>query len=258
MRTYLLTISYDGRAYAGWQRQEGFDTIQQRIEAALARLHGEPVVLHGAGRTDRGVHALRQAAHFRVERRWEPGELMRALNGNLPRDIRVRHARIVAPQLHARFSARAKRYAYRFALGPHEPLFDAGHCHWVREPLDVVAMRAGAALLVGRHDFASFASNPGYQRKRGTVRSVQHLHLLRRGRTLVLGIQGDGFLYNMVRAIAGTLLQVGRGAMAPPEVARILAARDRRCAGPNAPAHGLFLLRVSYPRELLAGADPGG
>jgi tRNA pseudouridine38-40 synthase len=260
LRTYALTIAYDGRAYGGWQRQQGFDTIQERLERAFAVLHGEPIAVHGAGRTDRGVHALRQCAHVRLGRAWAPGLLVRALNGNLPRDIRVRDAREVSPRFHARFSARGKRYAYRFALGPEEPLFRAGQCWWIRRPLDPTAMRAAAVALRGRHDFAAFATNPGYERRHGTVRTIRHVHLVRRPRGLDLVLQGDGFLYNMVRAIAGTLVEVGLGRRDPADLARVLASRDRREAGPNAPAQGLFLVRVLYPRELLrTGATaPGG
>ena len=249
MNSYLLTIAYDGTNYAGWQRQDGFDTVQERLEDAFATLHGEPVTVHGAGRTDAGVHALRQCAHVRVPRRWRPADLVRAVNGNVPRDMVVSSAREVPSGFHARFSARGKRYLYRFATTMVRPVFRQGYAHWVKQPLDVPAMRVGAGALVGRHDFASFASNPGYERKRGTVRRIEHLHVVRRPAGVDLVIQGDGFLYNMVRAIAGTLRDVGSGRLPRGCVRDILEARDRSRAGMTLEPGGLYLVRVLYPRE---------
>ncbi|MBI5851569.1 MAG: tRNA pseudouridine(38-40) synthase TruA [Planctomycetes bacterium] len=248
MHGYLLTIAYDGRAFAGWQRQEGFDTVQERLEEALLAILGEPVTVHGAGRTDAGVHALRQAAHVRIERDFEPSKLLRALNGNLPPDVRVVAVTRVPPEFHARFSAIGKRYVYRVVVASIAPVFDRGRRHWVRRPCDVTRMRTAARALVGEHDFAAFATNPGYERKRGTVRRIDHLHVLRRGGGFDIAVQGNGFLYNMVRAIAGTLIEVGVGKREPAEVAAILASHDRRRAGQNAPAEGLYLQRVLYPR----------
>lgn len=254
MQSYLLTVAYDGAAYAGWQRQDGFDTVQERLENAFATVLGEPIAVHGAGRTDAGVHALRQCAHVRLpEVRPEP-DLRRAINGNLPPDIAVREVRRVEASFHARFSASGKRYLYRF--GVHErPVFGRDYAWWLRKPLDVSAMRSAARWLRGRHDFASFASNPGYQRTRGTVRCIQHLHLVPRSSGLDLVVQGDGFLYNMVRAIAGTLRDVGWGRLAPDGVRDVLAACDRSRAGATAPAHGLYLVRVLYPRSALSPTE---
>lgn len=258
MHSYLLTISYDGTAYAGWQRQDGFDTVQQRLEEAFEVIVGEPVVVHGAGRTDAGVHALRQAAHVRLGRRIDPGVLVRAVNGNVPRDIAVTAVRPVPAEFHARFSAIGKRYAYRFSTGRVRPVFGRGYSHWARGVLDVDAMRRGGAALVGTHDFASFASNPGYERKRGTVRTVQRLHVVRRRREVALVIQGDGFLYNMVRAIAGTLRDVGVGKLPSCRVGEILAARDRRVAGPTIEPGGLYLVRVLYGPGAFRGRVESG
>jgi tRNA pseudouridine38-40 synthase len=252
LNSYLLTISYEGSAFAGWQRQEGFDTVQQALEEAFAVICGQPVVVHGSGRTDAGVHALRQCAHVRIDRDLEPSRLLRALNGNLPESVRVVGARRVGPGFHARFSARGKRYVYRCLTTPVLPVFGRGRFHWIRRSVDLERMRAGARHLVGEHDFAAFATNPGYPRKRGTVRRVDHVRVVRRPHGLDIVVQGSGFLYNMVRAIAGTLLEVGVGKREPAEIAAILRSRDRRRAGENAPADGLYLLRVLYPREALA------
>lgn len=252
MPTYLLTIAYDGTAYAGWQRQAGVDTVQQRLETAAAVVFGEPVHVEGSSRTDAGVHALGMAAHLRPPRAMPEAALAAALNGNLPQDVTVRRARLVADDFHARFQARGKRYVYRMVVGRERPAIGRNYYHWVRRPLDLAAMRTAAQALRGRHDFATFATNPGYERKHGTVRTVRHLHLLRRPWGLDLCIQGDGFLYNMVRAIAGTLIAVGSGRRSPQWVADILLARDRRAGGATAPAAGLYLVSVLYPKGVLA------
>ncbi len=249
MYTYRLVIAYDGSAYSGWQRQDGFDTVQERLEEAVTVLTGESIAVHGAGRTDAGVHALGQAAHARLPAAWEPDVLRSALNGNLPRDIAVLRVRPEAPEFHARFSAVAKRYVYRFVVAPVRPVVGVPFHHWCRRPLDVRAMRAAARALVGRHDFASFASNPGYRRTRGTVRTVHHLHVMRRPHGVDVMVQGDGFLYNMVRTMAGTLRDVGSGKLRAEAAPQILAARDRAAAGPTLEPGGLFLVRVLYARR---------
>ncbi len=249
MHGYLLTIAYDGAGFAGWQRQEGFDSVQERLEEALGHLFGEPVVVHGAGRTDAGVHALRQCAHVHVPRDFEPHDLLRAVNGHLPETVRVRDCRRVPPGFHARFSASGKRYVYRSVVSRILPVFGRGRVHWIRRPVDLERIRAGARHLRGEHDFAAFSSNPGYQRKRGTVRRIDQLRVVRRPHGFDLFAQGNGFLYNMVRTIAGTLIDVGVGRSEPDDVASILASCDRRRAGFNAPAEGLYLLRVLYPPE---------
>ncbi len=242
-------------SFAGWQRQDGFDTVQEQLERACATVFGELIAVHGAGRTDAGVHALRQTAHVTLPGTYQVPWLVRALNGNLPRDISVRSARPVPAEFHARFSARGKRYLYRYFVGPDRPVFGWDRFHWIRRPVDLAAMRSAASELVGKKDFAAFASNSGDGRNRSTVRRVDHLHLIRRPWGVDLFIKGTGFLYNMVRAIAGTVQDVGLLRYPPRYVAEILAARDRSLAGMTAPAHGLYLLRVLYPRETLGG-DP--
>jgi len=248
---YLLTLSFDGSRYAGWQRQSGVETVQEHLERAFLAVYGEPVAVEGSGRTDAGVHALAMAAHADVPRELTTGSVVMALNANLPDDIAVRSVRVVPDDFHARFHARGKRYVYRIAVSRTRPAVGRNYYHWVRRPLDLARMRMAASHLVGRHDFASFATNPGYERKRGTVRTVQHLHLVQRPWGLDLAVQGDGFLYNMVRAIAGTLVDVGSGRLTPEDVRAILAARNRSAAGPTAPAAGLYLLRVLYDRSVV-------
>lgn len=250
-----MTIAYDGTRYAGWQRQTGEDTVQERLEAAMRTIFGAHVAVEGAGRTDAGVHALAQAAHAVLPREFELRDLAMAMNGNLPPDISVRAVRIAPRGFHARFCATGKRYVYRCVVDRIRPAVGAGYFHWVRRPaLDLQAMRRAARHLVGTHDFASFATNPGYLRKHGTVRTIHHLHLVERPWGFDLVVQGSGFLYNMVRAITGTLLMVGYGGLQVDEVAQIRDQRDRRVAGPNAPAQGLYLLRVLYP-DVLVPAD---
>ena len=242
----LFTIAFDGSRYAGWQRQSGVETVQEHVERALQAVYGQPVAVEGSGRTDAGVHAIAMAAHADLPRQLATGSVLMAINTNLPDDIAVRSVRAVPADFHARFHARGKRYVYRIAVSRTRPAIARSYYHWVRRPLDLARMREAVAHLVGRHDFASFATNPGYERKRGTVRTIHHLHLVQRPWGIDLAVQGDGFLYNMVRAIAGTLVDVGGGRLTPSDVKRILDACDRSEAGPTAPAAGLYLLRVLY------------
>ncbi len=252
-----MTVAYDGTGLHGWQRQRpGLPSVQEHIEATLHVIFGQAVHVEGAGRTDAGVHAFAQMAHADLPRRFPLDALVRALNGRLPRAIAIRGAREIDPGVHARFHAIGKRYGYRFLLGAQRPAVAHGYYHWVRRPLDVGLMRAGAAHLVGEHDFSSFATNPGYVRRRGCVRRIDRIHLFRRRHGIDLVVQGNGFLYNMVRTIAGTLREVGLGRHPPDHVARVLAARDRRHAPATLEAGGLYLLRVIYPRDLLVrGAE---
>ncbi|GAB4148286.1 MAG: tRNA pseudouridine(38-40) synthase TruA [Planctomycetota bacterium] len=253
MPTYLLTIAFDGTRYAGWQRQADVPTVQQGVEEAVARVFGGRFHVEGSSRTDAGVHALGFAAHVRLPRAMDETVLAAALNGNLPQDITVRRVRRVPDGFHARFQASGKRYVYRMIVGRERPPIARNYFHWVRKPVDLEAMREACRMLVGRHDFASFATNPGYERRHGTIRTIRHLHLIRRPRGIDLCIQGDGFLYNMVRAIAGTLIAVGTGNRPASWVAEILAARDRRAAGATAPARGLYLVSVLYSKDVLVG-----
>jgi tRNA pseudouridine38-40 synthase len=255
MRNCRAQIAYDGSDYFGWQRQDGFRSVQQSLEEALEALVGDKVVVHGAGRTDTGVHALGQVAHFHVDTRLDDDRLRHALNFHLPDGIVLRRLETCRDDFHARFDARGKRYAYRVVTSRFRPPFGRSHAHWVSDPLDRDAMRAGGRALLGEHDFSAFAS-AGSPRD-SHVRTLTHLRLVARRSGFWLVVQGDGFLYNMVRAIAGTLIDAGRGKIASDEVGAILRSRDRGEAGPTAPAAGLYLLAVLYPEPVFAGRDRG-
>jgi tRNA pseudouridine38-40 synthase len=255
--TYLLTIAYEGTRYAGWQRQADRDTVQGRLEEAFAAIDRPGVHVEAAGRTDAGVHALGQCAHVVLERPFPVDRLHLALNANLPPDIAVQRVELVEDGFHARFCAQGKRYVYRCVVSPVRPAIGRALFHWVRRPVDLGAMRAAAAPFVGRHDFASFATNPGYHRPRGTVRTVQRAHLLARPHGFDFAVQGSGFLYNMVRTMIGSLLEVGVGNRAPEWIGEVLRARDRRRAAATAPAQGLYLLRVLYAPDRSPAAEPG-
>jgi tRNA pseudouridine38-40 synthase len=246
-RTIRLELAYDGTDLAGWQHQKGFPSAQAAVEAALAAACGvERVVVEGASRTDAGVHARCQVASARVETRLDDSTLAKAIQARLPRSIRLTALLTVRDGFHARFDAGSKLYAYRIDCGDRRDPFQRRFAAWSRFPLDIDKMREGAKHLTGRHDFAAFAT-AGSPRVH-TVRTLYTVHVWRRRSLVTLGFLGDGFLYNQVRNMAGTLMLAGSGKIAPEEIGAILASRDRRRAGPNAPPEGLFLLRVRYGR----------
>ena len=243
MRILKLTLAYDGSRFVGWQRQVEGSSIQGLLEDALARLEGASVTVHGAGRTDAGVHALGQVASVRLECAHQPAVVMRALNAQLPPDVRVLSAEARPDDFHARFSARSKRYRYRIDHGAVADPFERAYAWHVPGPLDVASMRDAAAVLVGSHDFAAFQSaGSGI---RDTVRVITRSDLAA-GRMLVYEIHGNGFLRHMVRAIVGTLVEVGRGRRSPGDVAALLAGGRRADAGRTAPPQGLFIVGVDY------------
>lgn len=248
MPNLKLTISYDGGDFAGWQTQTGCRTVQESLEKVLSEIAGERIILEGSGRTDAGVHAIAQAANFRTARVLDCSSWRRALNDYLPRDIAVTAVEEVPDDFHARRSALRKRYRYCIHDGPTIDVFSRCYVWRIPRPLDDEAMRAAAACLVGTHDFRSFESSGS--RRRSTVRTIHELTLVRprpaRPHELVIEIEADGFLYNMARAIVGTLAAVGRGKRPPEWVAQALAAQNRAQSGMTAPAHGLYLLRVIY------------
>jgi len=255
--TYLLTIAYDGSRYSGWQRQARVETVQGCLEQAFAELAFPNQHVEGASRTDARVHAIGQCAHVILPRPFPAHRLARALNSYLPDDIAVQEVREAPDGFHARYFARGKRYVYRCYVSEVRPAIGRSLYYWVRRPVDLEAMRRGAQYLVGRHDFKAYATNPGYRRKRGTVRTLQRVHLIERPQGFDFAVQGDGFLYNMVRTLTGSLLLVGLGHRSPEWIGEVLESKDRRLAGPTAPAEGLYLTRVLYAPDLsMARAEP--
>jgi len=255
-RTLKLTISYDGTRFVGWQRQTAGQSIQGLLEEALARFEGAPVTVHGAGRTDAGVHALAQVGSVALTCGHAVDALLRGLNASLPPDIRVTAVEDAAPDFHARFSARAKTYRYLIRNAPLVSPFERTYVWHVPDPLHVEAMRTAAAALVGTHDFAAFGS-AGRETK-STTRTISRSEIgvfneMRQLPTtnhqpdvLAYEVTGTGFLRHMVRAIVGTLVEIGRGRRAPASMATLVAGGERAEAGATAPPHGLFLVRVDY------------
>ncbi len=247
MQHVKVTLQYDGTNYVGWQRQAIGTSIQALLEDALAPMAGGRVVVHGAGRTDAGVHALGQVATFSFPGTLELPTLMRALNAVLPADVRVLAAEDAPPEFHARFSAIGKVYEYRIVNAPIVSPFLVRYAWHVSKPLDFELLKQASAPLVGAHDFAAFqAAGSAAASSERIVRSIEWDCGRGFDAPMTMRIEGDGFLRHMVRTIVGTLVEVGVGRWVPSRVAGILASRDRSEAGPTAPAHGLFLVRVEY------------
>jgi len=245
MRNIRLLIEYEGAGFAGWQQQKNGVAIQEVLEEALKEVTGEAVTLIGAGRTDTGVHDLGQVANFRTASRIPPHGIAAAVNRLLPPAIVIRRADEVPLDFHARYSARTKRYRYTYLCQRHRPVLQAGRAWRVRGPLDVERMRRAARLFLGAHDFRSFEARRS-QRKGDAVRAVFAADVLAVSPRIFFEVEADGFLYKMVRTMAGTLMEVGRGQRTVSGVRRALRARRRAAAGPTAPAHGLSLLWVRY------------
>jgi tRNA pseudouridine38-40 synthase len=247
MPTVKLILEYDGSRYAGWQRQPDQPTIQEAVETALFQLTQETVSVIGAGRTDAGVHALGQVASFRIERTWTPREWMRGLNARLPEDIAVRSVAMVSDDFHARYAALGKLYEYRILNRPERPALDRAYLWHVHKPLDPSAMERAAAYLTGSHDFSSFEGT--LTDNEDPVCDLRQLSVAREGDLIRIRAYADRFLKHMVRAVVGTLVEVGHAKRAPESLKTILAAKDRTAAGRTAPPHGLFLVRVDYDAE---------
>ena len=243
---FKLTIQYDGTRYDGWQRQGNTDnTLQGRLEGVLSRMVGKPVEIQGAGRTDAGVHARGQVASVHLPEGYTPQEVQNYLNRYLPEDVAVVDVVEVGERFHARLSATGKEYRYHIRMGSVPDVFARKYQYRVEEPLDIPAMERAAGYLTGKHDFRSFCGNRRF--KKSTVREVFHIGVEVCGSDLTLVYRGDGFLYNMVRILTGTLLEVGLGQRTPESMVDILEARERTAAGKTAPAQGLVLQEVYYP-----------
>lgn len=269
-RNIALRLAYDGTPFCGWQVQPNGPTVQAALQRAIHRLTGESRTVYSAGRTDSGVHALGQVANFFSQSPIPPRQFAAALQTHLPTEIQLLESWEVPPRFHATFSARWKRYRYLIHNAPHPLPFLKNRCWWLRRRLDVKAMQAAAQALLGTHDFRCFETE--WPNKPTSVRTIHELQIFRqplwnawqpaaipRGQhppssptddsLVCLEIAADGFLYNMVRSITGTLVNVGRGRWSAVDVARILNAQDRSQAGATAPAEGLYLFQVEYDHD---------
>jgi tRNA pseudouridine38-40 synthase len=252
-QNWKLVLAYDGSDFRGWQVQPDQPTIQGELASAIERITGETVLPQGSGRTDTGVHALGQVASFSLHAPIPPSNLLRALNRALPESIRVLSAEHAPPHFHARHSALEKTYEYRIFRGEICPPVLARYAYALNWPLDVMAMSAAAAAVLGEHDFTSFAANdPDASRREAApvpncVRVIKQSAWAIEGELLLYRVTGTGFLHHMVRNLVGTFLEVGRGGLPAEAIPAILAARSRSAAGPTAPARGLFLVQVKYP-----------
>lgn len=252
MPRYALKIEYDGRPFCGWQRQRDLPSVQGAIEAALARLDPDVPGIASAGRTDTGVHATGQVAHCDMARDWDPFRLMEALNHHLkPQPVAILSCAQVTGDFHARFSARERRYTFRLLSRRPPPALEAGFVWHVRHALDLRAMQAGAAHLLGQHDFTTFRASQC--QAHSPIKTLDGLDIVARdvpgGQEYSFHLRARSFLHNQVRSIVGTLERVGAGAWAPEDVKAALEARDRTACGPVSPPDGLCLTGVSYPTD---------
>ena len=250
---YKLTLQYDGTKLNGWQKQGNTDnTIQGKLEAILEKMYGQYVEIHGSGRTDAGVHALGQVANFHVPevssgekvKAYSTEEIKSTLNEYLSKDIRVLKVETVDERFHARLTAKAKTYEYRIDNGEIANVFQRKYVMREESPLNLEAMRQAAEYLIGTHDFKTFCANK--KMKKSTVRTIYSIHIEEKEGIVSIKYNGNGFLYNMVRILTGTLIEVGRGKRKPEEIQAIINAQDRGAAGFTAPAQGLFLVEVEY------------
>ena len=244
MKRVMLTVAYDGTAYHGWQIQPNGETIEGILNRCLSETLGEKIEVIGASRTDSGVHAMGNIAVFDTDSPIPADKISYALNQRLPEDIKIQKSEEVASDFHPRHCESRKTYEYRIYCAPFPMPVKRLYAHYTYIPMDVERMRRGASYLVGKHDFKSFCSAEAQVET--TVRQVDSVEVVQEGPELVTRAAGRGFLYNMVRIIAGTLMEVGRGHIVPEEVKTILEAKDRQAAGPTAPACGLTLVKYEF------------
>ena len=257
MRRIRTILSYDGTNYVGWQTQPNGVAVQEKVEQAIFEVTGERASLQGSGRTDSGVHARAQVAHFDTAARMGADKFAIALNTHLPGDIRVLYSEETDPAFHARFSAKEKQYRYFVQTGPHADVFLRKYALHAYMPLDLDLMNKAAALVVGTHDYSAFMSTG--REVESAVRTVTLSRWEKQGNLLVYSVQGNGFLYNMVRILVGTMLGMGSGRFPADAMEKALSSLSRKDAGPTAPPHGLVLWRVKYPdfdTEEVLGRDP--
>lgn len=243
--TYKLTIAYDGTPYKGWQRQGNLPTVQLFLEQAIATCWGKHHHVYASGRTDTGVHALAQIAHFTASKKFDADTLTRALNSHLPPHIRIVKCSIAPQKFHARFSSKGKEYLYRVVNDPVFPPFEINRAWHIPRKLDLLAIRKACTHLIGEHNFASFTSNPGYKRP-STTRHIHLIKIKKTGNLITFRFRGNGFLYRMVRNLMGALVKVGLHRLTPSDIQKILHARSRQSAPNTAPACGLYLNKVFY------------
>lgn len=244
MRTIKLTISYDGTSYKGWQLQKNAITIQEEIEKAIHKSFGRKERVHGAGRTDSGVHAEGQVAHFKMKGSIPAGKIPMALNSNLPEDIAIISAEEVSSDFHSRFNAKIKHYRYSIYNSRMRAPLKEKYSWRVTYKLNVALMKREAKVLEGKHDFKSFQASD--KKEKTSIRKIYDIRIKKKGLYILMDIEADGFLYNMVRNIIGTLVDIGRGYLPEGSMKKILKSKDRTLAGPTAPAKGLTLIEVKY------------
>jgi tRNA pseudouridine38-40 synthase len=244
MGRWRLDLEYDGLGFAGWQVQPGQRTVQGVLEEALHGFLGDPVRLHGAGRTDSGVSALQQVAMFETEVRRDARGVREGLNSRLPEDVAVVSAGECAPRFHPRHTPHRKTYCYTWVVRPGRPVFGRHRCWHVRSPMDVAAMDVSVRQLLGTHDVAAFRAS--HCNATHTIRTMEAASVTQEGEHVRLRVQGTGFLMHQVRIMAGTLYKIGRGSRTPEWFAEVVASRDRGRAGETAPAYGLMLERIDY------------
>jgi tRNA pseudouridine38-40 synthase len=245
MPRYRLTLEYDGAAFIGWQMQAEGLSVQSVLEKAVAIINGAPAAVHGAGRTDAGVHALGQVAHVDLLREWDPFVLRNALNGNVrPHPVSVLEAKPVADDFHARFAARRRHYLYRILNRRSPPALDKGRVWWLAPELDAGAMHEAAGHLLGRHDFTTFRA--AQCQAKSPVKTLDRLDVARYGELIEIRAEARSFLHNQVRSMVGSLKLVGEGKWRHRDLLAALEAKDRARCGPVAPPEGLYLLKVDY------------
>lgn len=243
-RNIKLVIRYDGTHYSGWQCQKNAGTVQESIESALRKIIGRKVKLKGAGRTDSGVHAAHQVANFKTHSKLPAERIKEALNSSLPDDILVMSAESVPLKFDSQHSAVSKRYRYTVTTARFVDPFMRHFASRFSYPINMASMRRAAKALIGRHDFKAFQSSGSNESN--TVRTIKMIKIEKDGDLIYIDIWADGFLYNMVRTIVGTLLEIGRGKISEASMGEIIYKKDRRLAGPTAPARGLCLMGVEY------------